>query len=638
MRKIILALMILFCLPGVNAQQMVEVPDGVKIETWNVSAVFRTDGTENVAEAMQVAFDGTDVYFNFPNPINGNSWIKGVLSGNKATFANAQYIGTWNGTKFYLFGMNEKGWDDITFDYDEEKGTFSTLDYIALRDETDLTTTSHWGYFENILIYSSNDTNADGTVTPPAGVTLEDWSMAYRSINPNNESQYVDDTETIKVGIAGDVVYIQGLCGYISDAWVKGVISGSTVTVSKRQLFGSYNGTPLYIMGYSGNGEEDVVFDYDADNGKLTARNYILNITEDGVMYVVLSNVVITKSGSGGDKPLPETPVTPPSNINPVEYSFKATQIIYNQDGSVASMEPVMFNVNVGFNGSTEVYIQGVYRDMPDGWIKGTIDDGIVTFAQGQYMGRTMTKSDIYYTGLFVSSMSDGQMTWDNTNKTFSGGSYYVCINSSKTTLAPYEVFAGVTITRIPDVEAVPANPELVNYIPYNAEWYYGYANVHLPTQDVSGNPLLKSKLHYRIWYLDDNGNPAKFVFSKVMYRNLPQVSMDKIPYSFNDNLDFFYFGEQTSFNIFEEWIPRTAMGVQSVYTGGGSENASEIVWYQLTNTDTGIEKTVVSGKVESEVYYDLQGRRVSPTHKGIVIKTQVMSDGSHRTTKIINR
>jgi hypothetical protein len=79
-------------------------------------------------------------------------------------------------------------------------------------------------------------------------------------------------------------------------------------------------------------------------------------------------------------------------------------------------------------------------------------------------------------------------------------------------------------------------------------------------------------------------------------------------------------------------------MGVQSVYTGGGSENASEIVWYQLTNTDTGIEKTVVSGKVESEVYYDLQGRRVSPTHKGIVIKTQVMSDGSHRTTKIINR
>ncbi len=64
-----------------------------------------------------------------------------------------------------------------------------------------------------------------------------------------------------------------------------------------------------------------------------------------------------------------------------------------------------------------------------------------------------------------------------------------------------------------------------------------------------------------------------------------------------------------------EDW---DAIGVKSIYTGGGETHESPITWYDLT---TGINTITASDEQPTE-YYDLMGRRVdaSKLTRGIYI------------------
>lgn len=83
-----------------------------------------------------------------------------------------------------------------------------------------------------------------------------------------------------------------------------------------------------------------------------------------------------------------QTPVTPPAGLETETYL--CTAVSYFDMGNVS------YNVEVGYDGN-DVYVQGILRSLPTGWIKGTLADGAVTFEQGQYMGEAEVKD--YYTG-----------------------------------------------------------------------------------------------------------------------------------------------------------------------------------------------------------------------------------------------
>lgn len=624
-----------------KAQTTATPPSGATVETWNAAFLYHyfnssgSEQTENIAEEMDVAFDGSDVYFNLPNPITGNSWVKGTLSGNTATFARSQYIGSYSGSKAYLDAMGENGLCDLVLNYDSEKGIFSTDLYVLINSS--LTEQSAWCYYTGFTVSKNSggdgsDVNPDGTITPPASATQENWVLSCLNVNPNDESQTETVKETVKVAFSGSNIYIQGLSAYVPEAWIKGTINGSTATFATRQYMGTGYGYSVYTIGYNGT-ETDIVFNYDSEKGTLTTDTYILGISSSETLLQQLTNVTLTRQG-GDDPIVVDEVVTPPSTLKTTEYVFKGSSIIYDTDGTIAGLKPVQWNVRVGFVGSKYVYIQGLCPYLPDAWVRGDMNsDGEVTFTRGQYFGEAITHQNFYFAGMIFNELSDVVLEWSSSTLTFTGGSYYMAINSQKNTLAPYDIYAGITITRIKDVAATPADPAVAEYQLYNSEANYGYARFEVPTQDVDGNAILMDKLSYRI-YTEIGGVQEQYVFTPSFYQNLTE-EMSTVPYMYADGWDFYRGGTFVSFydsnNEFDK------IGIQSVYNGGNQEHVSNIVWYNIKGSTEGIE-TATAAEGMSVNYYDLQGRRATADAKGILLRVETLSDGTTRTTKLVRR
>lgn len=83
-----------------------------------------------------------------------------------------------------------------------------------------------------------------------------------------------------------------------------------------------------------------------------------------------------------------QTPVEAPAGLETETY--KCTAVSYVDFGNVS------YDVQVGFDGN-DVYVQGLLRSVPEGWVKGVKGNGVVTFAKGQYLGDAEVTD--YYTG-----------------------------------------------------------------------------------------------------------------------------------------------------------------------------------------------------------------------------------------------
>jgi hypothetical protein len=109
-------------------------PEGLETDLW--SFTYNGDGF-----AVNVGFDGDDVWVQGIYPTIHDAWIKGTLKDGKVTFASPQYLGS-NGSNFYYFMAvkvdqvyNETygayisdyvAQESIVFDYDAEKKVLTT--------------------------------------------------------------------------------------------------------------------------------------------------------------------------------------------------------------------------------------------------------------------------------------------------------------------------------------------------------------------------------------------------------------------------------------------------------------------------------------------------------------------------------
>ena len=595
------------CMSYAQDNTLVTPPEDAAVELWAIAydEYDQSDNLSHVSETAKVVTVGSDMYIS-GLAING-AWVKGSLNDGKLVIPKMQYVGSAYTYSFYLAGYI--GTDepvDIEFAYDAEKEELSSTTDIVL------TTTNGnvFGHTTNIII------SKNGIVTPSDGK----WTLTGQNVNPANDSQYWTLNEEVNVTIEGNSITVYGL-GVEESAALQGTISGNTATFAKGQSAGTYSGTQLFFIGYAGEGAIDIVFDYDDEKGVLTAQSWILAVDADSNTYLLLKNIVISKGGA--------TPVIPeddvveaPSGISLSDYLFKATSISYDSEGGVAGMEPVQYNVRVGFQGK-DVYIQGLFEGMPLAWVKGTKNsDGDYVFQTGQYYGHhpQIESQRFYFCGQIFGGMSDVEMSYDQSSRVFSGGSYYILVNSDKSVLAPYYVFAGVTISKISEKAAVPANPSVVQYAAYNDEYGYGFVCFDVPATDKDGNPIVRDKLNYKM-YVQKDGQQDAYVFTPQLYKNLTS-DMSLVPYFFSDGYDFMLGGSQVCF--YEESIEWEKVGVQSVYSGGYVNNTSDICWYDIKGGQTDIQDNEEL-RIKNEklsVVYDLQGRKVdnSKSTHGIFI------------------
>ena len=302
--------------------------------------------------------------------------------------------------------------------------------------------------------------------------------------------------------------------------------------------------------------------------------------------------------------------VTPPAGAEEMLYTFEGHDTYVDKDKT--------FEVFVVID-NNDVYIKGLSEYLTDGWVKGTIADGVATFPEA-YMGTFEFWGDAY------------ELYFDGAVFTVNDDASVFTAADGYTTSVDGEIldeFINVTLTQVQPEIATPATPTITDF---TEDDYGHYVLMTIPTTDVDGNDIFAALLSYQI-LVDRNGEQSVYEFTTDDYLFLEE-NMTVVPYNFTDYYDIDVAGRQVYIygDDIDQW---SAIGVKSIYTVGDSRESreSEIFWYQLN--PTAINSISVNNVVETS-YYDLQGRKVDDNATGILIKQMRMQDGTTRAIKVI--
>ena len=285
--------------------------------------VYKTaqSGTTQIVECE----DGTVYFKDIVSTVSYGVWVKGTKVGNTITVPTKQpvaYSSDYGATISVrwgaLSGQNvvaaDNTADNFTFVVDDVAGTISLqgtsedLFMATLWDDDDSWT--GYGVYETVYTYDHDYVAPTTvTVTPPAGLETETWYASGHTYSQN--AGQVAFESTIKVGFDGSDVYLQGVFSRFPDAWMKGTISGSTVTFAGLQVQGDYSGYTIYATGGDNSGLIDYVMTYDAENKVISSENALFaNAAEDKLLYLIyVTDLKIAQAAPGEEEATTAAPV-----------------------------------------------------------------------------------------------------------------------------------------------------------------------------------------------------------------------------------------------------------------------------------------------------------------------------------------
>ena len=243
-----------------------------------------------------------------------------------------------------------------------------------------------------------------------------------------------------------------------------------------------------------------------------------------------------------------------PEGAEVFEYSMAYTNPSDNKEASKPINVAVVDNM---------VYFQGMSQYLPEAWVKGTMVDNQVTFAAGQLMGTygSYGESYFFYNGEAV-------FTYDADADTYSATGQIFGVLADQYYDGRYQ---NPVLTRVNEVAGVPATPTISGIEGTN---YGDVVDFNIPTVDVNGNSMATSKLSYQ-FFVDNEDTPLEFTTDYFIKLT---ENMTVIPYGFTENYDFY--STYIYLNMPHDTWKR--LGIQSIYTGGGEENKSEIFWFVM--------------------------------------------------------
>ncbi len=420
-------------------------------------------------------------------------------------------------------------------------------------------------------------------VNPPLYITPEEWyvSGAFYAWGGSSWVDITDEVPTANVIIDGSNMYIQNLAYWFPDAWIKGTISGSTVTFPSATFVGSDEYGDEYLVG-SEDGENlsAITFTYDADAQVLTADTYIMESGSDTslAIYCYWDDLTLSKDEPEG-VPVVETPedlVTEP-------WVMISTSETYDED--TQEYYPVTYTqpVNVGFYGD-EIYVQGLNSYLPEAWVKGTVSGNNATFEGAQYYGKVEGYS-LYFFGVtdedeladvvFTINDTQDKLTADKDIITNLGADEYYSIQQ----------YSNVVLVKVVEKAGIPQTPTIESV---EDSEYGPYLEGYIPLIDTNGNPMLSDKVTYRL-YKDINGQVEVFTFVAGDFYEKIAEDVTEIPYDFTEDWDI-YVGASTIYLYGEDYDSWNKVGLQSIYYGGGEVHESEIAWFEIKPYSEGEE------------------------------------------------
>lgn len=405
--------------------------------------------------------------------------------------------------------------------------------------------------------------------------------------------------------IDGNTVYFKNIISQFSEGtWTKGTINGSTIEIEFPQAYMNYYGDIYYtyLLTYDMTegwflpaSNQKLVLNYNAATGAIT--------TPEGSAFNV-GDAIIGLCAEGGDwagygdwdmtfEKVTDELVQAPADLKTEQYALTAN----GYEGSL---------VNVGIQGN-DIYVQGLHANLPESWVKGTINGNKVSFKTGQYLGPD--ESINYHTYLMSATseekydedygewytqytLTDADITfeYDPATKRLSQGTTFL-VNAAKDKVYYVSAFSEAVMTPFTEVAATPAAPtdlylSEAGFTYYNYGWGWGELEFGLNKSDVDGNYILPEKLSYVLW-AKVNGEEKQISFSPDDYTKLTE-DMTEIPYDFTEGWDIYISG--TTRAIYYHMIGFEALGVQTIYRGAGEERRSEIQWVDATDVGSEVQ------------------------------------------------
>ncbi|MDE6527718.1 MAG: hypothetical protein K2L78_01560, partial [Muribaculaceae bacterium] len=307
--------------------------------------------------------------------------------------------------------------------------------------------------------------------------------------------------------------------------------------------------------------DQTVVFNLAAD-GTMTAANSSvmlgvgMDMGEYGIQWIGFGDVNISMS------PMTAETVEIPAGVTPDNYVVRSFDSPYI--------------ARVGFDGD-DVYVQGLVHDVPEGWIKGKLADGKVSFANGQYLGVARTFNtfrnhaycmvttkgyDDSFNEVFGSPEPFFEVEYDAEAKSFTfPNDRVVCMSLDPEQTYLRSVLEYVSLEYRGAFEpTVPPAPVIEYFSDYDPDAGYGEIDFTMPDEGADGKVLDYSSYFYNVIV-----DGEVYELTPAVHASLTSPMTD-IPYSFSDNDDFYTYSE--GYHMFYFRIPEyKTIGLQAVYT-----------------------------------------------------------------------
>lgn len=241
-----------------RAGEKVTPPETATIETWsNTSGMYYLGTTSGWMDAtilmseIKVAIDGTNMYIQGLLGIFPEEWIVGSISGRTVTFAGNQLIED----DVFLSGSNDGSTlsESIVFNYYEATGVLQAVTPFIIENSTNTEIAPYAYWFAPIFERNSSETTDDSETTDEFDLvsvpddlvtttyTLTTTVKEYVPGDENPETgeptegsyeQYSSE-EYVTVGFYNEdtEVYIQGLCAWLPEAWIKGTVEDGKIII-----------------------------------------------------------------------------------------------------------------------------------------------------------------------------------------------------------------------------------------------------------------------------------------------------------------------------------------------------------------------------------------------------------------------
>lgn len=599
-------------------------------------------GTSTDKSMVQIGKVDNDFYFCdlFPGT---NVSIKGTLNADgKIEFTLPEYVGKFDNEFVRLriaepvkstdsdgnvsFTYTLLNSDKMYFSYDTKTGQFKSDDFIVFTAGVAL---------YNYMYKPEFDKFNDVAVSVPATAvdTTYTRSEFFRPSTPT-------ERQSTKISVArdGNDFYFRNICSYNDSIAFKGTLRGDTIYVNVPQYLGMWGGNYMYLnkadIEAINDDDMDLHVFYEAVNDTVATLRFAYDKASKTITSpfslatnAFTNSVIDVALNMPIWKEFRDTVATVPADA--IYEKYVRTTYGYDLSSKVNKM------VRIAHKDNTYYLLDNDDADSAAVMV-GVLNGNKLTFQLPQYVeDNSMCYLKKAHVGYVADENGDSVLSinmvdaksidfdYDETAQCFKFDDLIIweTMDSSM-----YNSLYKPCYKKFVPQPATPVNPSI---LAWSDDTYADNGTymlmITIPNEDASGNYLLPDSMSYRI-YFDD----SVYTFEPSKYSDFIQATTD-IPFNQNSSSCTIDPMDITGRYLWLYDKPETRVGLQTKFTYNGISNSSQIVYYNIAAT--GIN-SINSSSVKSELYYDLQGRRIESPKQGVFIHKITYTDGTSRMFK----